>query len=64
MTDVEACAIPVPRLPAAPLPPEAANSGITSLLSQFGHAPGLIESWLAWYPRRTTSGAAGPPTWF
>ena len=49
LTDVEACAIPVPRLPQAPLPPEAASSGITSLLGQFGHAPGLIEGWLAWY---------------
>ena len=49
MTDVEACALPHPRLPAAELPPEAASSGISSLLSQFGHAPGLVESWLAWY---------------
>ena len=49
MTDLDACAIPVPRLPEAPLSPEAASSGITSLLGQFGHAPGLIESWLAWY---------------
>jgi alkylhydroperoxidase family enzyme len=49
VTDLETCAIPQPRLPAAPLPPEAAESGITSLLGQFGHAPGLIESWLAWY---------------
>jgi alkylhydroperoxidase family enzyme len=49
VTDVETCALPHPRLPLAELPPEAANSGITSLLGQFGHAPGLIESWLAWY---------------
>lgn len=49
MTALETCAIPQPRLPLAELPPEAAESGITSLLGQFGHAPGLIESWLAWY---------------
>lgn len=49
MTDLESCALPHPRLPVADLPPEAASSGMSSLLGQFGHAPGLIESWLAWY---------------
>ena len=53
MTDVEACALPHPRLPMADLPPEvaahAAATGTTAFLGQFGHAPGLIEGWLAWY---------------
>ena len=54
MTDLaDACALPVPRLPMADLAPEvderAKATGTTALLGQFGHAPGLIESWLAWY---------------
>jgi alkylhydroperoxidase family enzyme len=54
MTDLaDACALPVPRLPMADLAPEvderAKATGTTALMGQFGHAPGLIESWLAWY---------------
>jgi alkylhydroperoxidase family enzyme len=54
MTDVaEACALPHPRLPMADLPPEVATqakaTGTTAFLGQFGHAPGLIEGWMAWY---------------
>jgi alkylhydroperoxidase family enzyme len=54
MTDLaDACALPVPRLPLADLEPEvdarAKATGTTALMGQFGHAPGLIESWLAWY---------------
>lgn len=53
MTDTEACALPHPRLPAAELPPavaeRAAATGSTIFLGQFGHAPGLIEGWMAWY---------------
>ena len=53
MTDVEACALPHPRLPMAELEPavaeRAAATGTTAFLGQFGHAPGLIEGWLAWY---------------
>jgi alkylhydroperoxidase family enzyme len=54
MTDVaEACALPHPRLPVAELSPEVADraraTGTTAFLGQFGHAPGLIEGWLAWY---------------
>lgn len=54
MTDTaEACALPHPRLPMAELAPEVAAraeaTGTTAFLGQFGHAPGLIEGWLAWY---------------
>jgi alkylhydroperoxidase family enzyme len=54
MTDVaEACALPHPRLPMADLAPEVAArataTGTTAFLGQFGHAPGLIEGWMAWY---------------
>lgn len=56
MTDVltgDACALPHPRLPMADLAPDvaerAAATGTTAFLGQFGHAPGLIEGWLAWY---------------
>ena len=51
--DDAVCAVPIPRLPIADLPPDAAArataTGMTSFFGQFGHAPGLIESWLAWY---------------
>jgi alkylhydroperoxidase family enzyme len=51
--DVDVCALPHPRLPMAELPAEAAEraaaSGTTAFFGQFGHAPGLIEGWLAWY---------------
>jgi alkylhydroperoxidase family enzyme len=53
MTDLDACAIPHPRLPLADLPPEkrevAEASGTLSFFGQFGHAPGLLEGWLGWY---------------
>ena len=51
--DVDACPMPHPRLPAAELSPEMAErakaSGMTTFFGQFGHKPGLIEGWLAWY---------------
>lgn len=53
MTAVDACALPHPRLPMADLPAEAAEraaaTGTTAFLGTFGHAPGLIEGWMAWY---------------
>jgi alkylhydroperoxidase family enzyme len=42
------CAVPRPRLPAAAVDPAKAG-GAVPLFEQFGHAPGLIEGWLAWY---------------
>ena len=42
MTTAEACALPHPRIPAA-------AEGTIPLFATFGHAPGLIEGWLAWY---------------
>jgi alkylhydroperoxidase family enzyme len=42
------CALPQPRLAAATVNP-AVPSGARPLFEQFGHAPGLIEGWLAWY---------------
>jgi alkylhydroperoxidase family enzyme len=42
------CAVPQPRLPAAEVNP-AVPAGARPLFEQFGHAPGLIEGWLAWY---------------
>jgi len=54
------CPMPHGRLPAAELPPElaarATASGLTTFFAQFGHAPGLIESWLAWYQPLMTGG--------
>ncbi|MCU1380545.1 MAG: hypothetical protein JWN29_3528 [Acidimicrobiales bacterium] len=53
MSDAEVCALPHPRLPMAELPAEAAEraaaNGTSAFFGQFGHAPGLIEGWLAWY---------------
>ena len=68
MTDLaDACALPVPRLPMADLAPEvderAKTTGTTALMGQFGHAPGLIESWLAWYqPLMLKRGLSGAST--
>jgi alkylhydroperoxidase family enzyme len=53
--DDAVCAIPRPRLPAAAVDPEKAASG-GPLFEQFGHAPGLIEGWLAWYQTLVTTG--------
>jgi alkylhydroperoxidase family enzyme len=56
-----ACAIPVARLPIAELPADAAEraaaTGMTTFFGQFGHAPGLIEGWLAWYQPMMLTGA-------
>jgi alkylhydroperoxidase family enzyme len=49
------CAMPVPRLPAADVSPDA-HAGARPLFEQFGHAPGLIEGWLAWYQPLVTAG--------
>lgn len=45
--DGTACEVPRPRLPAVDVGPGA--TGATHLFEQFGHAPGLIEGWMAWY---------------
>src|SRR3954467_9821842 len=42
MTTAEACALPHPRIPPA-------VEGTIPLFATFGHAPGLIEGWRAWY---------------
>lgn len=42
MTTADACALPHPRIPPA-------VEGTLPLFATFGHAPGLIEGWLAWY---------------
>ena len=51
--ELDACPMPHPRLPQAELSPEMAErakaSGLTTFFGQFGHKPGLIESWLGWY---------------
>jgi AhpD family alkylhydroperoxidase len=44
----DACALPQPRLIAADIDPRT-HPGVRPLMEQFGHAPGLIEGWLAWY---------------
>ncbi len=49
------CALPQPRLPAADVNP-AVHTGARPLFEQFGHAPGLIEGWLAWYQPLVTAG--------
>ncbi|HEX4017806.1 MAG TPA: hypothetical protein VHX15_13820 [Frankiaceae bacterium] len=49
------CALPQPRLPAADVNP-AVHGGARPLFEQFGHAPGLIEGWLAWYQPLVTAG--------
>ena len=52
----EFCALPQPRLPAAAVNP-AVHAGARPLFEQFGHAPGLIEGWLAWYQPLVMGGA-------
>jgi alkylhydroperoxidase family enzyme len=44
----DVCAVPVPRFAPADLGPDV-HPGVRPLMEQFGHAPGLIESWLGWY---------------
>lgn len=45
--DGAVCEVPRPRLPPAPV--DASVTKAVPLMQQFGHAPGLIEGWLAWY---------------
>jgi alkylhydroperoxidase family enzyme len=54
-SDALVCALPQPRLPAAAVNP-AVHAGVRPLFEQFGHAPGLIEGWLAWYQPLVTAG--------
>jgi alkylhydroperoxidase family enzyme len=49
------CALPQARLPEAPVNP-AVPGEARALFGQFGHAPGLIEGWLAWYQPLVTKG--------
>jgi alkylhydroperoxidase family enzyme len=48
-----ACEIPHLMLPPAELDPQSQaavdRTGLTALYSQFGHAPGLIDAWFAFY---------------
>ena len=57
LLDVAACALPQPRLVPADVNP-AVPPGARSLFEQFGHAPGLIEGWLAWYQPLVLTGVA------
>jgi alkylhydroperoxidase family enzyme len=54
------CAIPSPLLPAAQLDAATAErvsaSGLSTFYSQLGHAPGLIDKWLAFYQPVVTGG--------
>jgi alkylhydroperoxidase family enzyme len=49
------CALPQARLPEAPVNPAVPREA-RALFGQFGHAPGLIEGWLAWYQPLVTRG--------
>jgi alkylhydroperoxidase family enzyme len=49
------CAVPQARLPEAPVN-SAVPGEARALFGQFGHAPGLIEGWLAWYQPLVTKG--------
>jgi alkylhydroperoxidase family enzyme len=55
LDDATVCALPQARLPEAPVNP-AVPGEARALFGQFGHAPGLIESWLAWYQPLVTKG--------
>jgi alkylhydroperoxidase family enzyme len=48
MIDGQVCMLAQPRFAPADLGPDV-HPGSRPLMEQFGHAPGLIESWLKWY---------------
>lgn len=54
------CAIPTPLLPPAELDEataaRASASGLSTFYSQFGHSPGLIDKWFAFYQPVVTGG--------
>ena len=60
------CAIPAPLLPAAELDDataaRVAASGLGTFYGQLGHAPGLIDKWLAFYQPVVTGGEVGLTT--
>jgi alkylhydroperoxidase family enzyme len=54
--DVEfVCKLPQPRLPPTEVDPAVPEAN-RSFFQQFGHAPGLIESWLKFYQPLMTAG--------
>jgi alkylhydroperoxidase family enzyme len=55
------CRVTPPRLPAAPVNPAVAPQA-RQLFEQFGHAPGLIESWLQWYQPLVINGRVATRT--
>jgi len=55
------CALPQARLPEALVNPAVPREA-RALFGQFGHAPGLIEGWLAWYQPLVTKGIVATRT--